>query len=348
MNLLKSFKNFLLKTAVRSLKNRVKPHRRGEERRILVVTTTGLGDTLWATPAIESLRKSFPNAHIAALSSPIGAEVLKHNPYLSKIYALKKFSYGLWKTLYQDRFDTVLLFHASQRLTLPLCSLLGAQTIVGTSKINKGFDFLLTDPLEPNYEHEIQRRLKIMEKTGGKVASENLSFFLQPEEKMPQRSGCWIALHPGSKDAFKRWPAQNFIELGRELKRKLNCEILITGTREEESLMKHVAKEIPGAHLADSNLPLRSFAALVEQMNLLICNDSGPFHIACALNKPVIGIYSSTDPRLCGPHMASKAFVVAKRRTCEPCLKRGCKAPFCFLQIGTGEVLRRALEVICA
>lgn len=346
MNSLKSFKNTLIKTAVRVLKKRIGTHPKDKEPRILIVSTTGLGDTLWATASIASLRQSFPNAYIAALSSPIGAEVLKYNPFLSRIYTLEKFSYALWKALYQDRFDTILLFHASQRLTLPLCSFLGAQKIIGTAQINKGLDSLLTDPIEPQYEHEIQRRLKLVEKIGGKITTETLSFFLQPEEKKPQRSGCWIALHPGSKDAFKRWPAENFIQLGKELKKSLNCEILITGNKEEKDLMQSVAAEIPGAHLANSQLPFRPFASLLDQMHLLICNDSGPFHLACALNKPVIGIYSATDPRLCGPHLAPKAAVVSRPKSCTPCLQRGCRQPFCFLQIGTEEVLKKALEIL--
>jgi ADP-heptose:LPS heptosyltransferase len=103
--------------------------------------------------------------------------------------------------------------------------------------------------------------------------------------------------------------------------------------------MEEVARQIPGAHLDEPNRSLRSFAALLNQIDLLICNDTGPFHLACALHRPVIGIYASTDPALCGPHQAPHARVIARRSTCTPCLKRKCRQPFCFLQIGTEEVL---------
>ncbi|MDE3048028.1 MAG: hypothetical protein KGI83_06740, partial [Verrucomicrobiota bacterium] len=104
---------------------------------ILVVATTALGDTLWATPAIESIRASLPDCFLAVLTSPVGMQVLKHNPHIDKLFLLKeplsRHCFSLWRQLIKEKFDTVLLFHASQRLTLPLCSLLGAQTLVGTA-----------------------------------------------------------------------------------------------------------------------------------------------------------------------------------------------------------------------
>ena len=145
-------------------------------------------------------------------------------------------------------------------------------------------------------------------------------------------------MHPGSKDAFKRWPKENFIELGKLIKKNLNCEILITGIKSERELMETIAQNIPGAHVDEPNGSLREFGALLNQMDLLISNDTGPVHLACALNRPVIAIYASTDPNVCGPHHAKNASVVSRRASCNPCLKRKCRLPFCFMQISPEEV----------
>src|SRR3990167_1907528 len=112
-----SVKNKCLKWLVKSLP--IPKHPRGEKKRILVIATTALGDTLWATPALESLRKSFPDASIAVLTSPIGEQVLRHNPWVNQTYVLRKplwLLLSLWRALRKERFDTVLLLHASQRL----------------------------------------------------------------------------------------------------------------------------------------------------------------------------------------------------------------------------------------
>lgn len=341
-------KNILIKRLCKLARPLIPKHKTANQ--FLIVATTALGDTLWATAAVENIRKSFPHAYIGLLTSPIGLEIFKYNPHINKLFLLQeplsRHFFSLWKTLYREQFDTVLLFHASQRLTLPLCSLIGATRIIGTAGINKGLDALLTHPLPNHTQHEIVRRLKIAEAIGAQTPTETLSFFLSPNEQLPPRKGTWIALHPGSKDTFKRWPKEHFIQLGRRLKETLNCEILITGTKEERPLMEEIAAQIPGATLDEPNRNLHSFAALLNQMDLLISNDTGPVHLACALNRPVIAIYASTDPALCGPHKAQRAIAISRRASCDPCLKRKCRLPFCFLQIGPEEVLKAAEKLI--
>lgn len=336
-------KNFFLKLALKFIRPFIRKH--PLRNRFLIVATTALGDTLWATPAIENLRKSFPNAYIALLTRPIGLQIFKNNPHINQIHLLGDpllpSFFKLRKKLAQEAFDTVLFFHASQRLTLPLCTLIGAKQIIGTAGINKGLDELLTLPLPNQAQHEIARRCKIVEAVGAKTTTETLALYL--DEALPPRSpGPWIALHPGSKDAFKRWPF--FAQLGKRLKESLPCEILITGTQEEWPLMQEIAAQIPGAHLDDPHRPLRQFAALLNQMDLLISNDTGPVHLACALKRPVIAIYSSTDPALCGPYQAKEALAISRRAPCDPCLKRKCRLPFCFQQIGPEEVLEAAIQ----
>ncbi len=338
-------KNAIARAAVSLIRPKPSPRLQPPER-ILAVATTALGDTLWATPALESLKKSFPDSHLSVLASPIGMQILKHNPYVDTLHLLEEPMlprfFNLRKMLLAERFDTILLFHASQRLALPLCASLGASRILGTQGINKGLDSLLTDPQPNNRQHEILRRLKLVEQIGGKIHSETLSLYLQPEEALPPREGRWAAIHPGSKDRFKRWPEEHFAAVGRALQEKFGCRILITGTKDEISLMQKTASLIPGAETARPDLPFRSFAALLNQMDILICNDTGPFHVACALNKPAIGIYAATDPFLCGPYKAKQAIAISKTASCTPCLKRKCREPFCLLQIGPEEVIAAA------
>jgi ADP-heptose:LPS heptosyltransferase len=304
-----------------------------QDLRFLVVSTTALGDTLWATPAIQNLRKTFPNAFIGVLTGPPGLEIFRN---VDRIY-LWKHPWKLWKQLRKDRYHTVLLFHASQRLVLPFCATLGAQKIIGTAGINKGLDSLLTDPLNNYNEHEIVRRLQIVEKAGGKIFTEELVFDLPPTQKSGKQK---VALHPGSKDSFKRWPVERFIEVGLGLK---NCEIFVTGT--EKELVHQIQKAIPEAkHVSTKSL--KDLAAFLSGIDLLISNDTGPVHLACALKVPVIAIYSPTDPSLCGPHKAKHALAIYKKPTCTPCLKRKCPEPFCLYRISSEEILEAASNFI--
>ncbi len=325
-------------------------HKNNENKRILIVSTTALGDTLWATPTIESTRKSFPNAYISILTSRIGKEVLKTNPFIDTIHTIKEpllFSlFSLWKTLYKEKFDTILLLHASQRLIFPLCALIGASNIIGTKGINKGLDSFLTHPLKPYYEHEILRRLRMVETIQGTIHTEKLTFI--PEKITPPRlpKGRWIAIHPGSKDGFKRWPIEQFAILSQMLQKQLGYQILITGTSQERALMEDLHAQVEGSLLMDSNISLHNFALILTQTALLITNDTGPVHLACAINHPVVALYAATDPKLCGPHQAQNAKTLFKGPTCTPCIKRKCKRPFCLLQISPKEVFNAAQTIL--
>ncbi len=321
-------------------------------RRFLLVSTTALGDTLWATPAINALRNSFPNAFIGVLTSPIGYQVLQSLPAINEIFLFASL-FSLRKKLIKRKFDTVLIFHTSQRLALPLVSTIGAAHIVGTTGINKGLDSLLTDLIAPSQCHEILRRLEIVEAAGGEKTSFQLQYFPDSKDfleiktlfvqKHLNRKTPIIVLHPGSKDGYKRWPIEKYIVLGKTLRKK-GFQILITGGKDEDLLVQEVSSAISGA--IPINLPFHLFAALLTKVSLVITNDTGPMHLSLALHTPVIALFAPTDPTICGPYRTPLGHVIAKERTCTPCLKRKCRLPFCLLQITPEMIIKKVEEIL--
>jgi heptosyltransferase II len=343
-------KNKLIQLAVRILKRVIHPSPQQGPRKILVVTTTAMGDTLWATPALESLRKTWPDAQISVLTSPIGEAVLRHNPWTNQIFILQEplllRLFSLWRTLKKERFQEVLILHASQRLVLPLCNLLGAHRIVGNVGFHKGLDSLLTEAIPHRQDHEIIRRLKLIEQIGAQRHTEKLSFFLQESEQVLwPKTKSRVLLHPGSKDPFRRYPVEHFIQVGQTIT-QWGAELWVSGTPHEMSLIQEIVSAIAGAQLVDPTLSFRQFAAKLKHFDLLITNDTGPVHLASALDVPVIAIYAPSNPALFGPHQAKRSAIIAKPATCEPCLKRSCRRPFCFLQIGPDEVLASAKRML--
>lgn len=165
-----SWKNTALKgltSLFASAKNEVKDP---EKPRILVVSTTGLGDSLWGTPAIRAIKTRFPNSHLGLLTSPIGKALYQNNPYIDETFTLESpalFScIRLLPTLKKNQFEQILIFHLSQRPVLPLVSLCNPTALIGTAGINKGLDSLLTEAIENRPIHEIERRLKLAEVIG--------------------------------------------------------------------------------------------------------------------------------------------------------------------------------------
>ncbi len=351
-----TLKNTTIHFLVSLLKKRKLPE--GERKRILIVSTTALGDTLWGTPAIKALRETFPTTYIAALTSPIGREVLLHNRHLDELFvmqdpALRSLA-SLYKELKQKQFTHALVFHTSQRPVLPCLSLLGIPHIVGTKGMHKGLDALLTVALPQEPVHEIQRRLRITSQMGVHALYPEMELFLSAEDEKlaehwlsrhcPDRFLPRIVLHPGGKDRFKQWPASHFAAVGKRLALELGAQIFVTGTPGEAALVDAIARDIPGAH-GITHFPLRTLGAFLKRVHLLISNDTGPMHVACAMHVPTVALFAPTDPTLCGPYFARAAHIIAKPPTCTPCLKKRCQAPFCMLQIGVEEVYNTTLKL---
>ncbi len=331
------------------LKLLAKPYLRYREaisnpKRILVASTTGLGDTLWATPAIRALKQTHPQALICVLISPIGAQVLKNNPYIDQMIVMNSSSFLQFpKIAYSiKRFDPdqVFIFHTSQRIILPLCAMTRAKSIAGTCGINKGLDKLLTNPCTPIYQHEISRRMQITSVDGNETLDWHTTNdeAIWAQEFIKQFTRPVIALHPGSKDRFKQWPKEHFIMLGQKCASELNAQVVITGNLAEKPLANQIAKSIPGANSLAGELNIRQFGALLPLFQCFVTNDTGPMHMAFATTTKTVALFGPTDPNLCGPHQAKQANIIAKKKTCSPCLRKKCCDPFCMRSIGVQEV----------
>jgi len=354
------WKNKIIKAILWALNpEKTRPHHDKTPSKFLIVSTTGLGDTLWGTPAIRHLRQSYPESTIALLTSSIGYQVLEHNKHIDEFFVLNSFNLfsllRLLPSLKKEQFDAILIFHTSQRLILPFCALLEAPQLIGTAGINKDLDFLLTKALKKIYQHEIERRLDIVKEVGVFVSNYHLEMMLRKEDDIAARRFLeahgvpdhipLIGLHPGAKNSFKQWPPDCFIEVGRRLVQHLGCQILITGDHSEALLLLDIASKIPGAIPIAGELNLSTFTALLKKMTVFITNDTGPMHLAFAAKTPTVAVFGPTDPNLCGPFHVENAVALSVSKTCRPCLGKPCAEPFCLYQIGPDQVYDAALSV---
>jgi ADP-heptose:LPS heptosyltransferase len=353
-------KNFLLTNLVNLAKLLRRRNSNTHFERFLIVSTTGLGDTLWATPAIRALRTRHPSAYIGVLTSKMGASVLKGNPYIDETFILGDPAlpslFSLYRTIKSRCIDTALIFHVSQRPIIPFCHLIGAKEVIGTENLCKGLDTLLTKRLPLKYEHEILRRLAIVEQTGAKPQGLAMEMYLQNKDHsyiqhfLRQRNVPdyipIIGLHPGAKDLFKQWHPDGFIAVGKRLTEEHGCQIIVTGNADEKDLVCKIADNIPRAIPIYGQLNIHQLAALQKKMRLLITNDTGPMHLAAAVGTPILAIFGPTDPSLCGPIFASSYEIIALKPTCTPCLKKRCREPFCLLQITSDHIFQKALSFL--
>ncbi len=331
-------KNFLVKCVLFFLSPFYKPgHRKNT---VLVVSTTGLGDTMWAIPAIRALHKA--GKSVSLLTGPYGKELLSHCPYISSLHVTSHapFShfFSLLSRIRKIQPETIYVFHASQRPIFPLLSLVKSPELIGFSDRNKGLDSLFTRCAPQNGVHEIQARLSLI---GMPDATAHLEVFYPKEKSIEQR----IAFFPGAKDAYKQWPKTHFIELGKRLACEKGRVLYIVGSKDERALLEDIANKIPGA-IAKWDMPLSQTISFIQSCLLLVTNDSGPMHLGFAAKRPTIALFSPTNPALCGPYGPFEGALLAPRTPCRPCLRRKCQENFCMQQISPDSVYQKALPWI--
>ncbi|MBM3207071.1 MAG: glycosyltransferase family 9 protein [Chlamydiae bacterium] len=353
-----SFKNYLIFFFIKLVKLVQKKNVKGTNNNFLIVSTTALGDTLWATPSIRLLKEQQPQARIFMLTSKTGEQVLRNNPYIFKIITLDKPLLGSLLKIYQILkniyFNNILIFHTSQRPILPFCYLLHSDEITATPGINKGLDKLITKKASYGYEHEIIRRLKI---AGIDFKNKNLRMEIFPNDQAQLQADSFlkkhsiskktiVGMHPGAKDKFKQWPVNNFIELAGILKKTFDCDIVVTCGPNERLLAEEITSSVPGSFYLDENLSIHALGSLIQKFDLFITNDTGPMHLAFATGTKTISLFTATDANLCGPLAIDNAVVIQKEKTCSPCIRKKCFTPFCMLQISPREVASCAIKLL--
>jgi lipopolysaccharide heptosyltransferase II len=334
------------------------PHAKPE--RFLVISTTGIGDTLWGTPAIRALKEKYPLSYIGFLTNPHGIELLKGNPNIDELFVFHRGFKGLsslpglLKSLREKKFEVIFIFHASDRIIWPLAFFTGAGKIIGITANTKGLDFILTNPISLSDNlHGIEMRLELIKEVDAIAEKKFIDIYLNNDDrewaeqflknKKINTDSPVTGLHPGAQKEYKCWPKENFINLGNEIIKRFNCLVIVTGNNEEKPLANRIASQMSNAISVAGALSIRETAALIEKMDLFITNDTGPMHMAYALKTPTIALFSPTDPVLCGPYKAQGKFkVIYKQVICNPCKGKSCDKPKCMEQIAVTEVLESA------
>jgi len=127
-----------------------------------------------------------------------------------------------------------------------------------------------------------------------------------------------IAVHPGSKGEGKRWDAQKFMELCKDLNNRFDCKFIIIGGDDELLLKQTVANGIGGSAVLLNFSNLFQTASVLSKCNLFIGNDSAPMHLSVVMGTPVVALWSYTDFYRTSPYGPGN-IIVRKSYPCSPC-----------------------------
>lgn len=296
-----------------------------DAKRILCVRLDNLGDVLMTTPALRALKASAPGRHLTLLASRAGAAAAQYidevddamvyaAPWMKPLAAPPQSIVAMAGALRQRRFDAAVIFTVYSQSPLPAAMLCAAAEIpLRLAHCRENPYSLITDWLperEPDggVRHEVQRQLDLVGAVGCRTANTRLSFAVPPhalgwaQQKLQalgiEPGKTWILIHPGASAPSRRYPPELWAQAARRLALEQRCPIVFAGAADEAGLVAAIRAGMQApSHAICGELDLARLAAVIALAPVLLCNNSGPAHIAAATGTPVVDLYALTNPQ---------------------------------------------------
>lgn len=332
---------FLLLRSIKTLKEE-------EIKKILFLRHDRIGDMVLSTPVFKALKKIFPNAKLTVLASEKNYEILQNNPNVDEILIYKG---ALWfiKEMRKRDFDMAIdLFLTHELKQAVMTYISGAKYRLGFEGAGREVFFNLKCPLDSKEKKMVELLLELAKALGGEKEGFEPEIFLTEEEinrasESLIRKGIGInelkiAIHPGAYYPSQRWKAERFGEIGRRVIEEYRAKVLLFGSRGEDKLLDRIKEVVGDGVYVFADPGIREFIALLSKCDIMVCNNSGPLHIASALKIPTVSIMGPTVTPLWLP-FGENHIVINKGLSCSPCNKAVCKDHKCMESITVEEVV---------
>jgi lipopolysaccharide heptosyltransferase II len=331
-------------------------------RRIVVIRLDHIGDVILSIPAVANLRVHFPRARIAMVVSSSSEPIARYIPHVDEILCydarffdrsgstrMFDFARGVRfaREMGRRKFDLIVDLRGS------FASLFLALIAKSKYRIDRG-TYLVQRKLRRiplASEHEAEVNLNILARGGVPTLSREMSLHLtradldsvdallrgcptlvrkctEPDSHSPIvaqfTAHPLVVIHPGASAPVKRWPAQRYARLARQLSQEYDARIVLVGGRGEERIARSVVSAMRGQVIdLSGQTTLGQLAAILRKADLFIGNDSGPMHLAAACGTKVIGLFGPTSPQLFGPY-GDNCAALRMERDCPPCMRDEC------------------------
>lgn len=338
----------------------------GSIRKILVLRYRSIGDILLSNPALKGLRDRFQDAKIHVLIDDDFEEVLADNKNVDRlILNPRKPAEAKWKsdidmirTLRAEKYDIAVDLHGGPRSSM--------FTLLSGATWRVGHPFRLRNRLSYNVpvtpalpdEHTWKVQFRVVAALGAKWP-ERPSFFLRVGEAAAlsmkdklERTGFTfdrplVLLHPGARVMVKRWPAEKMGELARWLVDEKKVAVFLAGSPADGPEIRKIRSASGYALPFFTELKLGELVALILRSSLVVCNDSGPMHIAGVLNIPTIALFGPSDPQVWAPVGERNITLACAPMECMPCDQKHCpyEGNHCMTRISVDEVKREVSRI---
>ncbi len=306
--------------------------------RMLIVRLSAMGDVIHTLPAVHALRDAFPRAHIGWLIEERWAELLcapgasrrgprsALRPLVDEVHTVNLKAWGrspfsistlqraatVWNDVRDARYDVTVDLQGAIRSAL-LARLSKARVVYGAAEPRESPASLwYARKVIARGRHVVEQNLSVAQAVSQRRATStppDISCDFPRDPQAEARIGQRLAEHgvskfailnPGAGWGAKRWPAERYGEVARNLAEQGVQSILNFGPGEEELVRS--AEGASGGIAKTMTCTISELIALSRRAQLFIGGDTGPLHLAAALRVPVVAIFGPTDPARNGPY----------------------------------------------
>ena len=294
--------------------------------RILCIRLDSLGDMVMTTPALKALKAAQPKRHLTLMTSTAGAAISAHLPMVDEVMVYEapwlkataprqssQPEFEMVEILRDRAFDAAIIFTVYSQNPLPsafMCYLAEIPFRLAHCRENP-YQLLTHTIRDPEPEqltrHEVQRQLDLVASIGAfpldgdtrmTVATSPIAEYrmmLRLRELGLTGDRPWLVIHPGATAPSRRYSPESFAQVGRSLYER-GMAIVFTGNPQEKDLVESIRQQmqVPSISLV-GELDVADLIALVQAAPLLLCNNTGPVHLAAALGTPVVDLYALTN-----------------------------------------------------
>ncbi|MDD3238345.1 MAG: glycosyltransferase family 9 protein [Candidatus Gastranaerophilales bacterium] len=294
------------------------------KKKILIIRLGAIGDVIHTSVIQKSIKMQHPDAEVHLLTSYILAPLMKNDKYLDKLFVFDSsnkdnpfYLLSLGLKFRREKYDAVinlsnsmrnifLMFLASPKKKIKRCTepIHAVQSFFQSAK--EVYDDLdlpknLTLAVDVDVQRDVQKMI----------------------EDYPRP---FVIFSPGGEHNNERqgrvWPIQSWKELGKLVSNKFGGTIFVIGSPAERQ--NHLELEnLENIKIYTGKLTLEQSAALSSEADLFISGDSGPLHIASALNVTTLGLMGSTSPQFCSPY-GEQCHTILPKSECAPCHLKIC------------------------
>jgi heptosyltransferase-2 len=339
-------------------------------RSVVVLEYWHLGDAVMIIPFLRALREKLPQARIVLVGSHAGRSVLGNQRIVDEILVFRipwaqahgrfqKLTSGEWsevvrlvRELRRRRFDLGFSGRADVRDNALLWA--------GGVKRRIGYGFgngaaFLTDIVPPDIgrPHYAERWLRLVEFLWGSVEEREPRLWLSEDQQRFANEylkqcgvgefSILVGIHPGARNEVRQWGWKNFYAVASRLVEKYPKVRVLWFEDPEKEAQFHASP----SWLCPVRLPLGELMGVLAKCRLLICNDSGPMHLAAALGVPVVAVFGPGSRAWSGPLHPQSKVVINDAFWCRPCFDY-CRwdRPYCLEAVPPDDVYTAAVQLI--